>query len=173
MNWKELINGAIEYNYGVTQSLMDKVSDGELDWKPSTGQNWLNVGQLLRHIADASGSGFKGFATGDWGMPEGMDLSEMSPEDMLPPAEKFQGVSSVAEAKKLLDEDKRLALDTLAGIPEADLDGKIISAPWEERPAPLGLWLLRSVWHLTQHKGQLFYYLKLMGKPVNTHDLWG
>jgi hypothetical protein len=27
--------------------------------------------------------------------------------------------------------------------------------------------------HLTQHKGQLFYYLKLQGKPVNTGDLWG
>ncbi len=27
--------------------------------------------------------------------------------------------------------------------------------------------------HLKQHKGQLFYYLKLQGKPVNTSDLWG
>jgi hypothetical protein len=27
--------------------------------------------------------------------------------------------------------------------------------------------------HLAQHKGQLFYYLKLQGKPVNTTDLWG
>ena len=24
-----------------------------------------------------------------------------------------------------------------------------------------------------QHKGQLFYYLKLMGKDVSTGDLWG
>ena len=27
--------------------------------------------------------------------------------------------------------------------------------------------------HLAQHKGQLFYYLKLMGKDVKTDDLWG
>jgi hypothetical protein len=27
--------------------------------------------------------------------------------------------------------------------------------------------------HLAQHKGQLFYYLKLQGKPVNTAHLWG
>jgi len=26
--------------------------------------------------------------------------------------------------------------------------------------------------HLVQHKGQLFYYLKLMGKDVSTADLW-
>jgi hypothetical protein len=29
------------------------------------------------------------------------------------------------------------------------------------------------VGHLAQHKGQLFYYLKLQGKPVNTAHLWG
>ncbi|MDE0394080.1 MAG: hypothetical protein OYK82_04805, partial [Gammaproteobacteria bacterium] len=28
------------------------------------------------------------------------------------------------------------------------------------------------IWHLAQHKGQLFYYLKLQGKPVNTMHLW-
>jgi uncharacterized damage-inducible protein DinB len=33
--------------------------------------------------------------------------------------------------------------------------------------------LLRMIAHLAQHKGQLFYYLKLMGKEVNTSDLWG
>jgi hypothetical protein len=27
--------------------------------------------------------------------------------------------------------------------------------------------------HLERHEGQLFYYLKLQGKPVNTVDLWG
>jgi hypothetical protein len=27
--------------------------------------------------------------------------------------------------------------------------------------------------HLAQHKGQLFYYFKLQGKPVNTGHLWG
>jgi uncharacterized damage-inducible protein DinB len=37
----------------------------------------------------------------------------------------------------------------------------------------LGHRLLSMVLHITQHKGQLFYYLKLMGKPVNTSDLWG
>jgi hypothetical protein len=27
--------------------------------------------------------------------------------------------------------------------------------------------------HLFCHKNQLFYYLKLMGKPVDTGSLWG
>jgi hypothetical protein len=37
----------------------------------------------------------------------------------------------------------------------------------------LGRYLLQMVQHLDRHKGQLFYYLKLQGKPVNTADLWG
>jgi len=37
----------------------------------------------------------------------------------------------------------------------------------------LGWHLLQMVRHLDQHKGQLFYYLKLQGEPVNTADLWG
>jgi hypothetical protein len=27
--------------------------------------------------------------------------------------------------------------------------------------------------HLASHKSQLFYYLKLMGRPVHTGSLWG
>jgi len=27
--------------------------------------------------------------------------------------------------------------------------------------------------HLLSHKGQLFYYLKLQGREVNTMHLWG
>jgi hypothetical protein len=33
--------------------------------------------------------------------------------------------------------------------------------------------LLRMIAHLAPHKGQLFYYLKLVGKDVKTGDLWG
>jgi len=37
----------------------------------------------------------------------------------------------------------------------------------------LGHHLLQMVEHLNSHKSQLFYYLKMQGKPVNTGDLWG
>jgi hypothetical protein len=37
----------------------------------------------------------------------------------------------------------------------------------------LGHRLLSMVLHVMQHKGQLYYYLKLQGNPVNTGDLWG
>jgi len=37
----------------------------------------------------------------------------------------------------------------------------------------LGKHLLQMVQHLVQHKTQLYYYLKLMGRPVNTGHLYG
>ena len=51
---------------------------------------------------------------------------------------------------------------------------------WRTRPFPPvgpqahapGQELLEMVAHLNSHKHQLFYYLKLQGKPVGTADLW-
>ena len=82
-------------------------------------------------------------------------------------------VGSVAEARKLLARDKQLALDMLAQCSEDDLANKPTPAPWDAVEMVLGYRLLQMVGHLSQHKGQLFYYLKLQGKPVNTGHLWG
>jgi uncharacterized damage-inducible protein DinB len=169
----ELLKNEIEHTFGVTNKLMDLVDENQLDWKPSTGSNWMTTGQLLRHITDACGAAIRGFVTGDWGMPEDVDMSQLPPEEMLPPAEKFPTVGSVAEAKKLLAEDKQVALDMLAKCSEEDLSTKIATAPWDPTELVLGHRLLQMVGHLNQHKGQLFYYLKLQGKPVNTVHLWG
>ncbi|MBN2329091.1 MAG: DinB family protein [Candidatus Omnitrophica bacterium] len=173
MNWKELLTVEIENAYATTEGLLEKVSDGELNWKPSDGSNWMTMGQLLCHIASACGVCFKGFITGDWGMPEDMDLSDLKPEDMLPPAEKFPTVESVEEAKRGLAEDKRIAYEMLEQVSEDNLANQKVTAPWDPREKILGLQLLHMIYHLKSHKSQLFYYLKLQGKQVNTADLWG
>jgi len=172
MNWKDLLKGEIEYVYGVTEGLLNLVDDDKLNWKPSTGNNWMMVGQLLQHASTSCGSAFKGFVTGDWGIPE-EQMKNMSPEDMLPPAEKMPTVESVAAAKKLLAEDKQGALGVLAKCSEDDLANKSAPAPWDPTDLKLGHRLLQMVHHLNQHKGQLYYYLKLQGKPVDTSHLWG
>ena len=57
---------------------------------------------------------------------------------------------------------------------EDDLAHKEVAAPWAPGSSyALGRHLLEMVQHLDRHKSQLFYYLKLQGKPVNTSDLWG
>ncbi len=174
MNWTELLKAEIETTYAGTERLLDKVDADSLNWKPATGGNWMTVGQLLLHTAGACGAVCKGFVTGDWGMPEGAKLEDLPPEEMLPPAEKLPAAGSVREAKELLAADKVLALKMIDQAGEKDLAGRITAAPWApELKCPLGRHLLRMVQHLGSHKAQLFYYLKLQGKPVDTGDLWG
>ncbi len=172
MNWKELLKSEIESTYILTEGLFNLVDEDKLDWKPSIENNWMTTGQLLRHLSDACGAPIKGFVTGDWGMPEGVDLSDLSPEEMLPPAEKLPTVKSVSEAKKLLQKDKQIALDMLNKCNEETLTNQISKAPWDSSEMVLGHRLLQMVSHLSHHKTQLFYYLKLQGKEVNTTHLW-
>ena len=76
MNWTQLLRTEIESTFATTAKLMEKVDPDSLDWKPESGENWMTVGQLLKHITESCGAACKGFVTGDWGMPEGMN-----PED--------------------------------------------------------------------------------------------
>lgn len=152
---------------------MDKVDPDGLEWKPASGCNWMTVGQLLMHITGSCGAACRGFATGDWGLPPGVKMEDIPPEEMLSPAEKLPSIESVEKARKLLAEDKTIALQTIDEAGEGNLSNKVMAAPW----APgieyaLGRHLLLMVRHLDTHKAQLFYYLKLQGKPVNTMDLW-
>jgi hypothetical protein len=171
MNWTELLKMEIASTYRATEGLMGLV-DSDMDWKPESGDNWMTMGQLLKHIGGACGATCKGFVTGDWGMPEGMDPNDMPEDAMLPPAESLPAVASVSEARRELAADKELALQMIDAA--ADRMDEPTPAPWApDQPAPLGQQLLGMVNHLALHKAQLFYYLKLQGKPVNTFHLFG
>jgi len=174
MNWTELITSEIEATYPVADNLMAMLKDEDLDWKPATGDNWMTAGQLLMHLTSACGMCCKGFVTGDWGLPDGASFDDMPHEDMLPPAEKLPTVDSVAQARQALAEDKKTALAVLAEAGEDKLNNQTLEAPWQKGVSkPLGKHMLEMVNHLAVHKAQLFYYLKLMGRPVNTMSLWG
>ena len=174
MNWTELLKTEIESTYTATARLLDKVDPATLNWKPESGSNWMSVGQLLKHITNACGGGCKGFVTGDWGLPPGIKFEDIPPEEMLPPADKLPTIESVEQAKKLLAEDKALALQMIDQTSEEDLVNRKLAAPWAPGSEhPLGWHLHQMIQHLDRHKAQLFYYLKLQGKPVNTPDLWG
>jgi len=177
MRWTDLLNESIEYNYGVADQLMAMVEDADLDWKPATGSNWMTAGQLLMHMTNACGFCCRGFLTGDWGMPEcddkGADAAEAH-ESMLPPAEALPTAASVAAARQALAADKKVALQMVAEAGEEKLENLQVAAPWEaDAPRALGQQFLGMVLHLQSHKNQLFYYLKLMGRDVNTFHLWG
>ena len=174
MNWTQLLKQEIDSTYATTEKLLNKVDPESLDWKPESGSNWMTTGQLLKHIANACGAGCKGFVCGDWGLPAGVKLEDLPAEEMLHPADKLPAIGSVEEARTLLLEDKAIAVKMVELAGEDDLENKQAAAPWAPgREFNLGWYLLQMIQHLDRHKAQLFYYLKLQGKPVNTADLWG
>lgn len=172
MTWKELLRAQIEAAYTSTDGLMSLVDDEHLDWSPPTGDNWMTMGQVLHHLSDACGSPCKGFVTGDWGLPEEFDPEHASPADMMPPAEALPAVDRVSTARARLAEDKTVALEMIERSSEEDLSRKKVAPPWDPTEDVLGRYLLLMVAHLETHKAQLFYYLKLQGKPVSTAHLW-
>lgn len=174
MNWTGLLEAKIESAYSTTAKLFDKVDPDDLDWKPATGKNWMTVGQLLQHIAEGCGAGCRAFLTGDWPMPDGVTWETITLEQVFPPAEKLPSVESVGDAKCSLASDKTIALQTIRDAGEEKLNA-LVPAPWDPKKvlSPLGQHMLQMIDHLERHKAQLFFYLKLQGKPVRTVDLWG
>jgi hypothetical protein len=142
----------------------------DFNWKPATGSNWLNTGQLMHHCTNACGRTLKGFVTGDWGFPVDPDTPP-DPSKLLP-AEAMPTVASLDEALKLLEEDKAQTMKLLAGLDDQRLLNERLKAPWGGLEKTLLQHATECIWHLGQHKGQLFYYLKLQGKNVNTMHLW-
>ena len=173
MKWMELLTDEIVYSYSVTDHLMSLARDDELDWKPDHGSNWMSMGQLLMHMTDACGSTFEGLISGAWDIREEYAVNELDIQRIFPPADKLPSVNSVADARKLLSEDRKLALKSLKKCTEEELSGKYAPAPWTRHPMILGQRLLHMLFHLNQHKDQLYYYLKLTGKSVSTCNLYG
>lgn len=168
MNWTDLLKSEMDMAYRAAEGLIDLVDD--LDWKPATGDNWMTTGQLLEHITSSCGYVFRGFVSGEWKMPDGTDMADAPPDEMMT-AEAMPSAESAEAAAAALRADKEMSLGLLE-----QADGRFddpTPAPWNPQPAPLGQQMLMGVNHLNQHKGQLFYYLKLQGKPVNTMHYYG
>jgi uncharacterized damage-inducible protein DinB len=174
MGLNDMLLREAEDTYLITGKLFRRVTDNELSWKPATGKNWMTIGQLMMHCASfGCGKAIQGFVKGDWGLPEGTRLEDLAAENHLPLAAELPSVESVEQAVRLLKDDRDLALSCIAEANDGELLGKTFPAPWGGPELPLFHHLLRMIAHLAQHKGQLFYYLKLMGKQVDTKDLWG
>jgi uncharacterized damage-inducible protein DinB len=172
MNLTDVLIQEAEDTYRTTEGLIRMVDASQLHWKPQTGRNWMTLGQLLRHCTDACGVSIKGFVTGDWSLPEGMKWEDIPPDQMLPPAEKMPSVTTIDEALRLIDEDRKIAIKYIKAAGEENLLTRRATPPWGGSERTLFQHLQSMIQHLGQHKGQLFYYLKLQGKDVNTMHLW-
>ena len=170
MNWTEFLSDRIEDVYRATEGLIGMVEADQLGWKPEGGDNWMTTGQLLKHLENACGWCCRGFVTGDWSPPAGAEMLEA---EMLPSAEQLPSSTSVEASLAALAADQQDALAMIAKAGEEAMGSQQVSAPWDPVERPLGFQLHECVEHLAAHKSQLFYYLKLQGKPVHTGTLRG
>ncbi len=131
-----------------------------LAWKPGDVKV-MTLGQLLKHLATCPAH----LAT--------------AARDAFPPAAEFsrandeavQQSATPAEAGPLLDSNYTAAVKAIEGLSEADFQRKEIAVPWGP-PAPMHQALLAMAMHQSNHKMQLFLYLKILGLPVNTMTLY-
>jgi hypothetical protein len=61
--------------------------------------------------------------------------------------------------------------ETLTGISEQDFAHKVVSVPWGMK-GKMNRMAASFREHFTNHKMQLFTYLKLLGLPVDTNTLY-
>lgn len=170
MDWTAILEREMGFNYAAADSLMKLVDEDTLAWKPPVPEGaqttgWMSMGQLLHHITESCGACCRAFATNDWSM-----MGEPPAEGQAPAP--MPSASSVGAAREALAKDREVALATLREVGNERLAGEKVTAPWGIE-GTLGEQFLDMTKHLGQHKGQLFYYLKLLGKPVHTGHLWG
>ena len=172
MKWTDLLKEEMKLPYDSAAAMMKLVDDKKLSWKPKTGKNWFTTGQLLLHLSSSCGTGCRGFVTGEW--KDDSVSPEYHPEgaSALPPAEKYLSAKSVQEALQRLEADRKLALEMIDRAGEDALENRRSAPPWGGPELSLGRHILMMIDHLKIHKAQLFYYLKLQGKPVHTGTLW-
>jgi hypothetical protein len=157
---KDDFYGLVMQAYRPAKTLIGMVPADQLDWRP--GPKFMTLGQLICHLSLGVGDGVRLLNTGEWPTMEEM-LTGMKQEN-LPSC-------GVEEALKKLEADKEILRAGLDDISEADFTGKTVSVPWGFQ-GKFELLALSFLEHFTNHKMQLFTYLKLLDLPVSTPTLY-
>jgi uncharacterized damage-inducible protein DinB len=132
-----------------TGHLIDLVPAGQLDWTPQPG-NWT-MRELLGHLLDCM-SGFCAV------------LAAAEPERLAHAAKLRELPPAIEIYRAHIEEGFALLTD-------ADLARRVPTV-FVAQGEPILTLLLGNLEHLINHKHQLFTYLKQMGVPVGTPDLY-
>jgi len=136
------------------EKMITMVPSDKLDWKP--GPSFMSMGQLICHLSGGIGAELRMLIDNSWPPMDG-------PHEFAS--------CTVAEALANLEKDKSILRDVLAKVSEEEFATKIVSVPWGWK-ASIEIMALHFRDHFSNHKMQLFTYLKLLGFPVNTETLY-
>ena len=149
--------------YKAARGLIELTPSDKLDYKPLEGT--MTIAQVLKHCAHCLGD------MAVMGIHE--KWPEMSEDEMLPPADALPASASVEEALEEIDKDWELMKDEFEKLQEDDFNSKTVHAPWEPKPRLLIDYMMQTMEHLSNHRMQLFIWLKLSGEKLNTMHLYG
>jgi uncharacterized damage-inducible protein DinB len=149
--------------FKATRGLMKLTPEEKLDFKPMDGL--MTIAQVLKHLTGTLGASFSMAVHHSW-----PDIPE---EEILPPAEKLPKSNSVEEAVKEMDQDWELLKEELGKISDEKFNETKINVPWMPYPMTLLEYMMQAMEHLSNHRMQLFIWLKLSGEPLNTGHLYG
>ncbi len=148
--------------YKPAEVLIKLVPADKLNWRP--GPKFMSLGQVICHLSEGVSAEMNCLITGKW--PYNPDqMVEMMKLENLPSC-------GVEEALGKLENDKTRLRTFLDGISEQDFAEKVVSVPWGWQ-AKLERMAISFREHFTNHKMQLFTYLKLLDLPVDTSTLYG
>jgi len=148
-------------NYAPVEKLIGMVPADKVNWRP--GPTFMSVGQVISHLSDGLGGGLEMMVSGKFPSMEEMEVG-MKLEN-LPSCGPKEGLDK-------LEMDKKILRQVLDGMSEEDFTNKVFSVPWGWK-AKMERMAIAFLEHFTNHKMQLFTYLKLLDLPVNTQTLYG
>jgi uncharacterized damage-inducible protein DinB len=141
-----------DHEMTVTRKLLERVPDGQFDWKPH--QKSMSLGQLAQHVATIPRWGTVTMSQSDF------DLAS----DERPPA-----ATTRAELLSTFDQHVKDARAALVGKGDGEL-----MAPWALKRAGTTIFSMpkASVWrsfvmsHMIHHRAQLGVYLRMHDIPL-------
>jgi hypothetical protein len=158
----EAIQLKIDEQIERTEHLIRLVPSDKIGWDPRLPQGSTDVGHLVGHLLDCM-AGF--CAVFHAAFPQ--HLAKFSELQSWP-------VNHFCRQEEALSRIQRYAGHIAQGFDlctDNDLP-QIVPSVFVPQGEPLATLLLGNLEHLISHKYQLFFYLKLMGIPVTSRDIY-
>jgi hypothetical protein len=154
-----------------TRGLIGRTPVDKLDWRPNP--SFLKMSAVLHHVSNAVGEQLRDVMNDGWEYrPEGSD-KDAEQGSGLPPADVYPTVKSVKDAQEMIDADWKLFEERFARVDEKTFNNQVCKIPWMAPGTTLKEYMLLTAEHLSNHRMQLFMYLRLLGVKLDTTNLYG
>ena len=162
----------IEEYQGLALECLDSIAklcarapEDQLDWRPL--DNCMTLGQLLDHLATSLTPMVVMAVTGEMGTAE----EQQAMMQAVMKGEQLKRITP-AEAQATVAQQKQDLIDILATVSDEDWRNLKRTMPWGTTASISGH-AGGALDHASGHRYQLFMYLKLLGQPLGTMELYG